>query len=833
MQDLDLGSMAAPQQHVDSDDVAPTRQRTTVCLPGTLVRTIPQCAIDCVARFVLNNYNNDDCSSLLNLDFICSLQTTSGLTLGEGALACVASDCTATHAEESAALNICSGQPGAIVGTLRTITATISAAPQPSWSVTGTGGSTYSRSSFALTTLTVTPPSTFASYPAPTSTSAAFPTAQTAGDSPSDPVSQPSPQTLTRGQIAGIAVSGGAAAVFGLFLVLYMIILRRRRLRNAGGETSSILGEKAAARFSFGPRDDGNTQANLGSVPLPVPVPPRFYPPSQQQVRNTPTPDLRPKEIGVAISPDRVEPSPPESATSQRTTSKLLPALPEKSLWPKPLRLSAQPPPRDNNRLSTGTLIEEAAVTEADSRRAVLGKAGRPQQMVETKYGKQPRALPTIDTGYNRTAGQEKPTARPSFVSKPSSTSILTTPVYDNGNIETALAAKQRAATGFGLNAASAATASRADNTNLNRPYVRAQYQPVVQQDVPVGPYETQRIRRPSAQRSEPSQSTIIDEDSTPEQELDRQLGNRRAPARLNVTLPPSEELPEESSPIRNLTYPPMPRPAAVSRQAEYAAQPRQLRRTNMKYAPLRPPPAFYRGPPPGPAPNFRQPDPPFNPARDGDPYSSSSLRLPTDFYDHRYPRPGLTTTNDNNNAMRVESRSDPRLVPQKAAQYLPFPRQMNEYAPQAARRQRDSDITARSYQQYEVPNWRRSQQQLEPKSQRRLQEQQMRQEQQQQQQAPRRAPAPPRRNDHDDDYFSQPVSGPQQTKRPGGVGSRALDNTVTAPVTPPFRSAASYANATATTGAAGGGTTMGDSPLKLTPKLSRAGELYLTVDTA
>ena len=98
-----------------------------ICLPAQLQATVPECAINCLQSFVLNNYQSHDCGITANLNLLCTTQTISGLTIGEGSLQCVISSCLNANLQTQSGYTICDGMADAIPNLADTITATISA----------------------------------------------------------------------------------------------------------------------------------------------------------------------------------------------------------------------------------------------------------------------------------------------------------------------------------------------------------------------------------------------------------------------------------------------------------------------------------------------------------------------------------------------------------------------------------------------------------------------------------------------------------------------------------------------------------------------------------
>ncbi|KAL2071208.1 hypothetical protein VTL71DRAFT_12443 [Oculimacula yallundae] len=320
--------------------------KSNYTLTPEITNSIPSCAQDCFLSFLDANFPTDTCTTKPTLECLCSSNSTSGYTIGEGAVQCVISEinigfCKGNSAKDTVvngAYAMCSGQPSALPNTHATITATlvlqtsmpsiILVAPTPtklsssSQSSSITTSTTTKASSSILATIT-TKPSASSSV---SSTTSAVPAASE--------TSSPEP-ILSKNQIVGITVAsiGGGAVAVGL-LVLFICCRRRKKKRERESdlipfqlESSHVMDTKKYKYKSFkGPteRRPGGTRNGVAAK-IPPPIPPRLDTSSPNMFSRR---SIRPDTIGLAISPEQ-----PLSTEKQiRRSSKLLPEKPTLTL---------------------------------------------------------------------------------------------------------------------------------------------------------------------------------------------------------------------------------------------------------------------------------------------------------------------------------------------------------------------------------------------------------------------------------------------------------------------------------------------------------------------
>ena len=360
-----------------------------------LSELIPICAQDCLENFIAGSFPTSTCPDQQDLACLCTSESESGFTIGEGALQCVASECINPQISEFAAsYDICAGIPNSVPMTHGTLTATM-ATPSPilvsygnTISTTEGSGSSLSASwwSFSSTTSISSPdsPSTpLSSMPTGLLTATGSPSIVTTdmpisftGWVPSPPASTSisnTPTTLSLGstltaaaasslttpqpmlttaQIAGVAVAGSATAAvaFGLLFFLFCVKKKQENKRNSGYSFGNdqpvveILHELSSGDevVAAGPDRSGlqhNTAQTKALRFLGVPTT------SKDKAWGHTRQGSESEDIGVAIAPENIthEVS-PISVASYRTTSRLLPEKPNYSLLPSPFQ--QKPPPR-------------------------------------------------------------------------------------------------------------------------------------------------------------------------------------------------------------------------------------------------------------------------------------------------------------------------------------------------------------------------------------------------------------------------------------------------------------------------------------------------------
>ncbi|KAF6221311.1 hypothetical protein HO133_002166 [Letharia lupina] len=96
-------------------------------LTPTLAQVIPPCAQECLVSFITTNFPSSSCGTPPDSDCLCISSSASGLTIGEGGLECLYSECPDYDFDNSIALQVyevCATVQGAKPNTHSTLTAT-------------------------------------------------------------------------------------------------------------------------------------------------------------------------------------------------------------------------------------------------------------------------------------------------------------------------------------------------------------------------------------------------------------------------------------------------------------------------------------------------------------------------------------------------------------------------------------------------------------------------------------------------------------------------------------------------------------------------------------
>ena len=356
----------------------------TTFLSSQFSGLIAICARSCLEVFITTSFPTTTCADRYNINCLCTRESQTGFTLGEGAVRCIVSDCSTQQISDiAAAYGVCASIPGAKPMTHSTITATMAnpttiifdthnnllttetAVQSSSFSVrsipsTIVASSTTSASNIntlsSTSSITGIPSTTGTPLPLPRNSVALFPsnsastTATQSGSSSTSTISYASNRksTLTTPQIAGIAVSAGTFAVAGFGLLIFLFYFKRRRShkRDSGSSFGGdhILVANRGSPIVRAPNDrnmetglhqrmvvSSKAQQFLG---VPVGANDRGWSISRDR--------LQPQDIGVTVTPDvhreiALQAS-PASIASYRTTSRLLPEKPTYKLFPSPVQ---------------------------------------------------------------------------------------------------------------------------------------------------------------------------------------------------------------------------------------------------------------------------------------------------------------------------------------------------------------------------------------------------------------------------------------------------------------------------------------------------------------
>ncbi|KAI0141699.1 hypothetical protein GGR57DRAFT_402176 [Xylariaceae sp. FL1272] len=394
---------------------------------GIDIKTIvPTCAQGCLVSFIEGNFPSTSCDSSYSLSCLCSNNSTSGYTVGEGALQCLLGEfsvgqCRNSDLGDNAAhkvLHMCDGQPNALPETHAVLTATLVIGgsggasvvePTPTWTTVSTltrntGTTTPSETTMTMT-MTSASPSTMSTTSSHISTSITMSTSTTPSTTTPVPNSTSNPTSskeLAPAQIAGIAVSAVGAVAIAVGAIFLARCLRKRKYPDSESEkglypisrntTPDPNGSRGSRVFHISPPILRNSRYAPQFSPRPAPpIPPVLQTQSGVQPSQAP----RRSTIGLAISrppslqaarASTILPSPrlsprPFEVPLERKPSKLLPNKPTLTLdIPKQTAAtsapSSQAPPTTTDRAST--LTNMTAFADLDAEAAEGGQIWRP-----------------------------------------------------------------------------------------------------------------------------------------------------------------------------------------------------------------------------------------------------------------------------------------------------------------------------------------------------------------------------------------------------------------------------------------------------------------------
>ena len=372
-------------------------------LTPILAQNLPLCAQGCLESFIASNFPSSPCGTPPDFSCLCVSSSASGLTIGEGGLECLYSECPDYEFDNSIALSVyevCSDVQGAKPNTHSTLTATSATFASATGGVRATPAnsnnlsySSYSPSIFpgassaAFGTNTVIATATGSSSPFSKSSSSldharttkaasggvglnGTPTiastsstssAAAATSSSAVPVvaAAAAKPVLTKPQIAGVTVAGVGAAAIAFGLCFFCFCLRRKRSKrhsgwSFGGDKIIDSQETTPDMAAVGSREFEN-HPQRGSPPAVATAPP---PPPRRELRivtpatssddgwNRYQRSMNPEEesaLAVHQPPPKSSnhsPIDPITPASYRTSSQLLPDKPTYSLFPPPLRIT-------------------------------------------------------------------------------------------------------------------------------------------------------------------------------------------------------------------------------------------------------------------------------------------------------------------------------------------------------------------------------------------------------------------------------------------------------------------------------------------------------------
>lgn len=369
--------------------------------------SIPSCALSCIQDFINTQYAAGLCCST-DVDCLCRTNTTSGLTLGEASLACIVGSCSSdiVTTEGSVGYAICKDVSGALPETHGAITATrvsvvtettqLAATTPTSVSAETTGASTTqttvvvsstSRSTL-ITTAQITATATAATT-LPITTLSTFSSTVTLSGITATPKSSAPAATsssLSSPAVIGVSIASGISAIF-LATVAILFCgrrLRRKRLEKEAAPQSFEIGGEMSEPPNFGAAVKPFSPTQLTEYPRTTAE--NEY--SGAHFQQFPSQPLARQPQGALVvtsanahdpasmSPETDYNASPQSQTSQRTLSRLLPertAIQGIGIVPEPLRVIRQPPKNNTIRVVGGPPprpTSEATVFDEDEQQS-------------------------------------------------------------------------------------------------------------------------------------------------------------------------------------------------------------------------------------------------------------------------------------------------------------------------------------------------------------------------------------------------------------------------------------------------------------------------------
>ncbi|EHA55763.1 hypothetical protein MGG_07334 [Pyricularia oryzae 70-15] len=260
---------------------------TTATAASPVATLVPSCARGCFQLFLDVHKFTGSCGNSPSLDCLCGRYSSSGATIGEGAVQCIVAEaetgtCSKDDASQSViskAYSACNEQPNAVTPTLKTIVATL---------VTSTT---------AIPTNSPTPTTMITSSRPPTGTNAPWGT-PTPTSTPQE--SNKSSAALNGSQVAGVTIG----AVSGVFILVAFVFIarcsRKKHLNNVAARDKNVSFD--SERSAPGPGMDGRQGSMQISAPLHVASGPAAWAPQPyESMAAAPAPRL--STIGQALTP--------------------------------------------------------------------------------------------------------------------------------------------------------------------------------------------------------------------------------------------------------------------------------------------------------------------------------------------------------------------------------------------------------------------------------------------------------------------------------------------------------------------------------------------------
>ena len=320
------------------------------------ITMLPACAQPCVSSYLQQAFIPSICSNASSFGCLCSHYSNTGYTLGEISLGCLKSGCPNANSSDAVqAYDICKYESGSVAPTHSVLTLLNSVAQATSTqsasslsAAASTASNAVSSSSTSITISTITSTASTSVSAAAAMTLALTSTSTMTSTSVTLPTSTPaaSSQTLSTAEVIGVSVGTVGAVVILAALIFCCACLRRRRQAK----------RKKERPHSYDFVDNAPPRSPHKQLDKPTSPGPSLLQPLQ--VPKLSRPPLRP--IAPAdrypVSPMSA-PNSPNSMSSERTTSQLLPEGPPHS--PHVVTQMARVLPRPFSAATRSTHFEE------------------------------------------------------------------------------------------------------------------------------------------------------------------------------------------------------------------------------------------------------------------------------------------------------------------------------------------------------------------------------------------------------------------------------------------------------------------------------------------
>jgi hypothetical protein len=527
------------------------------CLPPDLTSQLPDCSFDCILTFAHLNFAQPTCAFTSEIEHICSTKTSSGTTIGEASLQCVASNCgnLATNNILLTAYNICEDVDDAIPNTATVINATID--PSPSRASASSEKALIATQDLATTTAPPPPAetgiiangggsmvvsgdgTTVTMEIVMSATSTAPTAAATMTDMGSNFMQDQMPQMntgLSEAQVAGIATGTAVAALLLIGAVFFLLRRRRKEKKEDAAWTKKISSPDTetsqATSFGFARPEVPKVNKHLS-----------FW-------RMSPGPD----EIGVAVT-QKPSQHPQSPSVRKSLLQRAAPAMPwrltrQRTSWPSPWSDTAKilsPPPRPPRDSVATTFDEDIEQLPDQPPRVSIGG-------VRFALAEPPSSVPKVPPQALQL--DQIRTVSPTLTSagSRSNVTIPLTPKYDNGNFATTVATRAAAPASID------ATLAESSATFGRIPGPASPQRNRLQKKAPVRPPHGAPLIRENS-------DTTFETDSTAES-LERRL------SRPQTALPTILQSPRTATAVR---YPAVPQSSALSPKTGYIPQPLRI----------------------------------------------------------------------------------------------------------------------------------------------------------------------------------------------------------------------------------------------------------------